>query len=59
MDASVVISTIDSRVGLLERGLWCYTKQTLRPEVIVVADRPKTNETEKLVQSYQGRVNVK
>lgn len=59
MDASVVISTIDSRVGLLERGLWCYTKQTLRPEVIVVADRPKTNETEKLVQSYQGRLNVK
>lgn len=59
MSASIVMATIDSRVGLLERSLWAYTKQTLRPEVIVVADRPQNRETEKLVQSYQDKLNVK
>jgi len=59
MTVSVVISTIDSRVELLERALWCYTKQTLKPEVIVVADRPKNRETERLVASYHGKLNVR
>jgi len=59
MTVSIVISTLDSRVELLERGLWCYAKQTLKPEVIVVADRPKNRETEQLVQSYQDRLDVK
>lgn len=59
MSASIVISTIDSRAELLERSLWCYTKQTFSPEVIVVADRPKTDETKLLVEEYQSRLNVK
>lgn len=59
MTVSVVISTIDSRVELLERSLWCYAKQMLKPEVIVVGDRPQNRETEKLVQSYKGELNVK
>jgi len=59
MTVSVVISTIDSRVELLERGLWCYTRQTLKPEVIIVADRPKNRETEQLVASYQDKLDVK
>ena len=58
MTVSIVMSTIDSRAELLERSLWCYTKQTLRPEVIVVADRPKNRETERLVANYQGKLNV-
>jgi glycosyltransferase involved in cell wall biosynthesis len=59
MRVSVVISTIDSRAELLERSLWCYTKQILKPEVIVVADRPKSKETEELVKSYQDRLDTK
>lgn len=59
MKVSVVMSMIDGREALLERSLWCYTKQTLKPEVIVVADRPKSRDTEELVSSYQGRLNVK
>lgn len=59
MKVSVVMSTIDGREELLERSLWCYTKQTLKPEVIVVADRPKGGDTEELVSSYQDRLDVK
>jgi len=59
MTVSVVISTIDSRVALLERSLWCYTKQTLKPEVIIVADRPKSRDTEKLVANYQGKLEIR
>lgn len=59
MTVSVVISTIDSRVELLERGLWCYTMQTYQPlEVIIVADRPKTNETRLLVEEYQANYEL-
>jgi len=47
------MSTIDGREELLERSLWCYTKQSYQPlEVIVVADRPKTDATRKVVESY-------
>ena len=59
MTVSVVVSTIDSRVGLLERSLWCYTRQTLKPEVIVVADRPKMDSTKLLVETYKDKLNVK
>ena len=53
MSISIVMSTIDGREELLERSLWCYTKQTYQPlEVIVVADRPKTDATKKVVESY-------
>ena len=56
MTVSVVMSTIDSRAELLERSLWCYTKQTYKPiEIVIVADRPKTNETKLLAEEY--RVN--
>ena len=54
MSVSIVMSTIDNRVELLERSLWCYTMQTYEPiEVIIVADRPKTDETKRLVEEYQ------
>ena len=59
MKVSVVMSMIDGREELLERSLWCYTKQTLKPEVIVVADRPKSRDAEELVSSYQDRLNAK
>ena len=57
---SVVVTTIEGREELLERSLWCYTKQTYSPlEVIVVADRPETSRTQELVQAYQDRLDVK
>lgn len=60
MKVSIVMSTIDSRVELLERALWCYTKQTYGPiEVIVVADRPQISETKDLIGEYQGKLDVK
>ncbi len=60
MKVSIVMSTIDDRVELLEHSLWTYMKQDYSPvEVIVVADRPKTPETKELVESYQDRLDVK
>lgn len=60
MTVSVVISTIDSRVELLERSLWCYTMQSYYPlEVIVVADRPKSYKTKWVVGDYQNLLDVK
>ncbi len=60
MKVSIVMATIDDRVGLLEHSLWTYMKQDYSPvEVIVVADRPKTTETKELVESYQDRLDVK
>ena len=59
MKVSIVMSTIDNRVELLERSLWCYAKQTLKPEVIVVADRPKSRETEQLVASHRSKLDVR
>jgi len=57
---SIVMSTIDSRVELLERALWCYTQQSCKPiEVIVVADRPQNPETRELVEEYRGKLDVK
>ncbi len=60
MKASIIMSTIDDRVELLEHSLWTYMKQDYSPiEVIVVADRPKTTETKELVESYQDKLDVK
>ena len=57
---SVVVSTIEGREELLERSLWCYSKQTYLPlEVIVVADRPETDRTRRLVEAYQDRLDAK
>lgn len=57
---SIAIPTIDGREELLERGLWCYTKQTYGPlEIVVVADRPKSPETKMLVESYQDRLDIR
>lgn len=56
---SVVATTVEGREELLERSLWCYSKQTLKPEVIVALLRPKTDRTERLVKAYQDRLDVK
>ena len=56
MTVSIIMSTIDGREELLERSLWCYTKQSYRPlEVIVVADRPKTDAIKKVCEGYNVR----
>jgi len=56
---SIIMSTIDDRVELLERSLWTYMKQDYSPlEVIVVADRPKSSRTEEVVEDYQDRLDV-
>ncbi len=60
MKVSIVIATIDDRAELLERSLWTYMKQDYSPiEVVVVADRPKTNRTKEIVEIYKGKLDVK
>ncbi len=56
---SVIVTSVEGREELLERSLWCYSRQTLKPEVVVVMLRPKTSRTKDLVEAYQGGLDVK
>lgn len=57
---SIVISAVGGREELLERSLWCYSKQTYQPmEIIVVMLRPKDIKTKELIESYQDRLDVR
>ena len=55
---SVVICTYN-RAHLLKRSLKCYAKQTLKDFELIIQDDASTDNTEELVRSYEGKINVK